>query len=120
TILAQTVLIATSWIIGKDIARFATGRRDEIATGHSFATAATRYLFLGGTFLLMFFICWFFSFNFYFNRLFQGGEDRLVAEQQPLTFAERVLPDLRQRVSTAYDAAASNIVQQTPVQAYLK
>ena len=119
TVLAQTVLIATSWIIGKDIARLATGRRDEIAMGTSPGTAVIRYAFLGGTFLLMLFICWFFSFNFYFNRLFQGGEDRLVAEQQPLTFAERVLPDLRKRVSTAYDASAAGIVQQASVQSYL-
>lgn len=119
TILAQMVLVATSWMLGKDIARLATGRYAEISAGRGFFANVVRYVILVSIFLLAFSICWFFSFRFYYTTMFQMGEDTLLAEQQPLTFSETFLPELRRRVLVAYDDDAKRITDLSSVKTFL-
>jgi hypothetical protein len=119
TILAEVVLFATSWVLGKDIARLASGDIAASMGGRGVLGNIIRYAFLVGTFGLVFFICWFFSFNFYFNQMFSGGEDQLEAEQQPHQAADPVLFQLRQLVDKAVDQDASGILTKPAVQAYL-
>jgi|GEM_PF-6186808 hypothetical protein len=119
TVLTEAVLFATSWMLGKDIARFASGDSSRIAAGRGLVGNLTRGLFLLGTFGLVFFICWFFSFNFYFNRMFFGGEDQLEAEQQPHQAADPKLSKLRTLVDEAIRADAALILKQPGVGEYL-
>jgi predicted nucleic acid-binding Zn-ribbon protein len=101
TLLAEVVLFATSWILGRDIARLASGEVGKATTGRGLLGNSIRSGFLLATFALVFFICWFFSFNFYFNQMFSGGEDRLEAEQLPHQAADPALTQLGQLVDKA-------------------
>ena len=83
TLLVETVLVATSWLLGRDIARVATGSMAAAGAGRGWTGNLMRYAVLVSTFSLVFFICWFFSFNFYYSAMYAGGEDQVEAEAQP-------------------------------------
>lgn len=119
TTLAQMVLIATSWMIGKDIAKLATGRHAQIGAGRGLFANIVRYTILIAIFFLVFFICWFFSFRFYYTTMFSMGEDRLVAVQQPVTFTNTFLPKVKEQVEKAYKEVGGKIVKDPPVAPYI-
>jgi hypothetical protein len=119
TLLVEAVLVATSLMLGRDLARVASGDIATAGGGRGWAGNIARYSILSGTFALAFFICWFFSFNFYYNAMFSGGEDVLEAERQPHQAADPLLIPLRQRVEAVVRDDGEKVLKQPEVSEWL-
>jgi hypothetical protein len=95
-LVAQSILLIVSLNLGRDIARKASGRTDEVQM--TAGARAIRTLFLTAVYALFFGICWFFAFSTYYNIFLARGDDVQTTASQSLQLGDQVLPELRKRV----------------------
>ncbi|MFO1103924.1 MAG: hypothetical protein U1E20_13580 [Methylocystis sp.] len=108
-----TMLAATSWSLGVDLAALIARRRmaRERVIIKTAVTAAV--------FVFVFSISAFFSFTFYYNNIFKLSSRKIVAEIQPMELATEVILPATKEIAAAYDAASSRIAETPSYKTYL-
>ncbi|MGD9542974.1 MAG: hypothetical protein AB7F41_08405 [Methylocystis sp.] len=109
-----TMLAATSWSLGVDLAALIARRR----------MARERMIIKTGVtalvFAFVFSISAFFSFTYYYNNIFKLSSRKIVAELQPMELATEVILPAKKGVAAAYEAMSSRIAQTPSYKAYLE
>jgi hypothetical protein len=108
-----TMLAATSWSLGVDLAALIARRR----------MARERMIIKTGVtalvFAFVFSISAFFSFTYYYNNIFKLSSRKIVAELQPMELATEVLLPATKDIAAAYEAASARIAATPSYKAYL-
>ncbi|MBM3562304.1 MAG: hypothetical protein FJX48_03915 [Alphaproteobacteria bacterium] len=108
-----TMLAATSWSLGVDLAALIARRR----------MARERMIIKTGVtalvFIFVFSISVFFSFTFYYNNIFKLSSRKIVAELQPMELATEVILPATKEIAAAYEAASSRIAETPSYKTYL-
>jgi hypothetical protein len=108
-----TMLAATSWSLGVDLAALIARRR----------MARERMIIKTGVtavvFLFVFSISAFFSFTYYYNNIFKLSSRKIVAELQPMELATEVILPATKAIAAAYEATSARIAQTASYKAYL-
>ncbi|MEF3367140.1 hypothetical protein V3H18_11405, partial [Methylocystis sp. 9N] len=108
-----TMLAATSWSLGVDLAALIARRR----------MARERMIIKTGVtalvFAFVFSISAFFSFTYYYNNIFKLSSRKIVAEIQPTELAAEVLLPATKEIGAAYDATSARIAASPSYKAYL-
>ncbi|MBM3651690.1 MAG: hypothetical protein FJX06_02205 [Alphaproteobacteria bacterium] len=108
-----TMLAATSWSLGVDLAALIARRR--MARERVIIKTAVTAL----VFIFVFSISVFFSFTFYYNNIFKLSSRKIVAELQPMEFATELILPATKEIAAAYDAASSRIAETPSYKTYL-
>lgn len=108
-----TMLAATSWSLGVDLAALIARRR----------MARERMIIKTGVtalvFVFVFSISAFFSFTFYYNNIFKLSSRKIVAELQPMELATEVILPATKEIAAAYEAASLRIAETPSYKTYL-
>ncbi len=108
-----TMLAATSWSLGVDLAALIARRR----------MARERMVIKTGVtalvFAFVFSISAFFSFTYYYNNIFKLSSRKIVAELQPMELAAEVVLPATKQIDAAYSATSARIVAAPTYKAYL-
>ncbi|MBI1980578.1 MAG: hypothetical protein HYS63_03275 [Methylocystis sp.] len=108
-----TMLAATSWSLGVDLAALIARRR----------MARERMIIKTGVtalvFVFVFSISAFFSFTFYYNNIFKLSSRKIVAELQPMELATEVILPATKEIAATYEAASSRIAETPSYKTYL-
>lgn len=104
---AQSILLIVALNLGRDLARRATGRAEELKITPTARTLRT--LFLTIVYLLFFGICWFFAFSTYYNIFLARGDDVQTTASQAVQLGDVVLPTVRTRIDERVKATAQTL-----------
>lgn len=108
-----TMLAATSWSLGADLAALIARRR----------MARERMVIKTGVtalvFAFVFSISAFFSFTYYYNNIFKLSSRKIVAELQPMELATEVILPATKDIAAAYDANSTRIAASASYKSYL-
>ncbi|MBM3642449.1 MAG: hypothetical protein FJX15_14285, partial [Alphaproteobacteria bacterium] len=98
-----TMLAATSWSLGVDLAALIARRR----------MARERMIIKTGVtalvFAFVFSISAFFSFTYYYNNIFKLSSRKIVAELQPMELATEVILPATKEIAAAYESTSARI-----------
>lgn len=108
-----TMLAATSWSLGVDLAALIARRR----------MARERMIIKTGVtalvFAFVFSISAFFSFTYYYNNIFKLSSRKIIAELQPMELATEVILPATKEIAAAYEAASTRIAASPSYKTYL-